>query len=88
MIRLTIYHTIYHPIYQWSSDVIFRIFRISKKCANKQKNTNTVFHFLLYCMVNVVNRVNSVGGYWKMGGKWVENAQTNGKTRFFDVSDL
>jgi hypothetical protein len=69
----TNYHTNYHTIYHWVSDVISRFYRISKKCANKQPTS----HFLLYCMVNVVNRVNNPVEYWRKGCKRVENAQTN-----------
>jgi hypothetical protein len=30
-------------------------------------------------MYNRVNRVNSLGEYWKKGGQWVDNGKTNGK---------
>jgi hypothetical protein len=35
-------------------------------------------------MVNVVNRVNDLEEVWEIGGKRVENAQSNGKMGYSD----
>jgi len=72
---LTNYCTNYHAISQWFSDAIIRFYHISKKCASKQPS----FHYLSYCMVNVVNRVNNPVEYWRKRCKWVDNAQNIGK---------
>ena len=79
MMPLTIYSPNIHPIFIRVSDVVYTISSIFQKYANKQKNTNTTFPFLSYCVVKGVNRVNSTGGKLEIGGNRWDNAQTNDK---------
>jgi len=79
MMPLSVSHTIYPTIYRRVSDVISRISRISKKCANKAPFLQPLSHLL----VNRVFRVNDPVGKWEMGGKRAENEPTNHRTGVF-----
>ena len=88
MMQITDYPYHYPSIIHGLSDVINRNIHIIQKCASKQKDTNMSIHFITHSIDNRVFRDNSLGGQWIKGGQRADNAQTNGKMRFFNVYHL